>query len=186
MRYYCSLALAILAGIAVGAVGIERLPAQSAGPKAYVIVDITQINDPETFKTLLPKASRPVAEFGGQFLTRTDKITALDGVAPEQFVIIGFDSLQKAKDGTTPRVRRRLTTSARNRPSHAPLLSWLKACDCQQARAAVVLVDHCVRHPEARDHHQRARAEPRRDQGAIPGELAEVSRRFNSPARSST
>jgi uncharacterized protein (DUF1330 family) len=98
MRSYCSLALAILAGIVLGSVGTERLPAQSAGPKAYVIVDITQINDPETFKTLLPKASRPVAEFGGQFLTRTDKITALDGVAPERFVIIGFDSLQKAKD----------------------------------------------------------------------------------------
>jgi uncharacterized protein (DUF1330 family) len=98
MRHYCSLALAILAGIALGTIGIESLPAQSAGPKAYVIVDITQINDPETFKTLLPKASRPVAEFGKQFLTRTDKITALDGVAPERFVIIGFDSLQKAKD----------------------------------------------------------------------------------------
>ena len=96
MRSYFSLVLVMLAGL--GAVAIQGLHAQSAGPKAYVIVDITQINDPETFKTLLPKAPRTVAEFGGQFVTRTDKITALDGVAPERFVIIAFDSLQKAKD----------------------------------------------------------------------------------------
>jgi uncharacterized protein (DUF1330 family) len=98
MRSYCLLALAILAAVALGAAAIQGLHAQSAVPKAYVIVDITQINDPATFKTLLPKAPRTVAEFGGHIVTRTDKISALDGVAPERFVIIGFDSVQKAKD----------------------------------------------------------------------------------------
>jgi uncharacterized protein (DUF1330 family) len=38
-----------------------------------------------------------VAAFDGHFVTRTEKITALDGTPPKRFVIIGFDSVEKAK-----------------------------------------------------------------------------------------
>jgi len=62
-----------------------------------VIVDINQINDPATFKTFLPKEPQTVAAFGGRFLTRTNYITALDGVAPLRFAILAFDSVQKAQ-----------------------------------------------------------------------------------------
>jgi uncharacterized protein (DUF1330 family) len=101
LRSYCPLALAILAGVALGAAAIQGLHAQSAAPKAYVIVDITQINDPATFKTLLPKAPRTVAEFGGHIVTGTDKISALDGVAPERFVIIGFEEVTDIRRKST-------------------------------------------------------------------------------------
>src|SRR5271157_3710542 len=79
MRIYHTVALAILAGAALGGTAIQGLNAQGTAPGAYVIVDITQINDPTNFKTLLPKAAQTVAEFGGHFVTRTDKITGLDG-----------------------------------------------------------------------------------------------------------
>jgi uncharacterized protein (DUF1330 family) len=88
----------MLGGFGLGAFAVQGLQAQGTKAGAYVIVDITQINDPETFKTLLPKAPQAVAAFGGRLVTRTNYITALDGVAPLRFVIIAFDSVQKAQN----------------------------------------------------------------------------------------
>ena len=62
-----------------------------------MIVDISEITNPEGFKQLFPKAPPSVAAFGGQFITRTENIIGLDGTPPKQFVIIGFDSADRAK-----------------------------------------------------------------------------------------
>jgi len=35
--------------------------------------------------------------FNGQFVIRTEKITALDGAAPKRFIVLGFESADKAK-----------------------------------------------------------------------------------------
>jgi uncharacterized protein (DUF1330 family) len=90
------LAVAVVAGAAVGGSVIQGLHAQ-ATPPAYAIVDISNITDPEGFKTLIPKAGPAAAAFGGKFIVRTDKITATDGTPPNRFVIIAFDNLEKAK-----------------------------------------------------------------------------------------
>ena len=90
-------ALSMLAGVAIGAVSVGGLYAQNKAPGAYVVVDISEVTNPDGFKTLFPKAPPAVAAFDGQFLTRTEKITALDGTAPKRFVIIGFESVDKAK-----------------------------------------------------------------------------------------
>ena len=89
--------LSLLAGAAIGALSVGGLYAQTKSPGAYVIVDISQVNNPDGFKQLFPKAPPAVAAFDGQFLTRTEKITALDGTPPKRFVIIGFESVDKAK-----------------------------------------------------------------------------------------
>jgi uncharacterized protein (DUF1330 family) len=91
------LGFGMLAGIAVGAAAVNGLNAQGKGPGAYAIVDIGEINDPATFKTLLPKTEPSNAAFGGQFVARTENIVALDGPPPKRFVIISFDSMDKAK-----------------------------------------------------------------------------------------
>jgi uncharacterized protein (DUF1330 family) len=78
------------------AAAVNGLHAQGK-PGAYVIVDITEVTNPDQFKTLLPKAPGAVAAFNGQFLARTEKITALDGTPPKRFVVISFDSVEKAK-----------------------------------------------------------------------------------------
>ena len=98
MKTTYRLALTLITGAALGAAVITGLNAQAKAPGAYVVVDITDITDPETFKTLLPKAPAAMAAFNGQFITRTEKITALDGTPPKRFVIIGFESVDKAKD----------------------------------------------------------------------------------------
>jgi uncharacterized protein (DUF1330 family) len=90
------LAIAVVAGAALGGSVIQGLHAQ-ATPPAYAIVDISSITDPEGFKALIPKAGPAAAAFGGKFIVRTDKITASDGTPPNRFVIIAFDSLEKAK-----------------------------------------------------------------------------------------
>jgi uncharacterized protein (DUF1330 family) len=89
--------LSLLAGAAIGALSVGGLYAQTKSPGAYVIVDISQVTNPDGFKQLFPKAPPALAAFDGHFLTRTEKITALDGTPPKRFVIIGFESVDKAK-----------------------------------------------------------------------------------------
>jgi uncharacterized protein (DUF1330 family) len=96
MKSYIGIVAATLAGAAFGAVAVGGLHAQSK-PGAYVVVDITEVSDPDTFKTLLPKAPGAVAAFGGQFIARTENITAFDGTPPKRFIVIGFESVDKAK-----------------------------------------------------------------------------------------
>jgi uncharacterized protein (DUF1330 family) len=96
MQFRCTVALAMLAGFGLGALAVQGLHAQGTAPKAYAIVDVTEINDPRTFNALLPKEQQAVTAAGGRYVTRTNDITAVDGVAPLRFVIIAFDSMSKA------------------------------------------------------------------------------------------
>jgi uncharacterized protein (DUF1330 family) len=98
MNQRIALGLATLAGVAIGATAIQSLHAQ-AKPQAIAVVDIGEITDPEGFKvvTQRPTAATETVKQGGRYITRTDKITALDGTAPKRFIIIAFDSLEKAQ-----------------------------------------------------------------------------------------
>lgn len=91
------LGLALLVGFALGATAIERLHAQAKVPGAYAIVDISEITNPDVFKQVGAKAGPAIAAGGGAFLARTDNVVALEGTAPKRVIIIGFDSVDKAK-----------------------------------------------------------------------------------------
>jgi uncharacterized protein (DUF1330 family) len=88
--------LAIVLGVAVGAAVVHGLHAQAA-PPVYVVVEISDITDPEGFKAV-PAKSGPetLAPFGGRYVIRPEKITPLDGTAPKRYVVIAFDSMEKA------------------------------------------------------------------------------------------
>lgn len=90
------MAFALVAGTAIGSAAIQGLHAQ-ATPPTYVVIDISNITDPEGFKALGPKAGPSNAAFGGKTIIRTENITAHDGTAPKRFVVIAFESLEKAK-----------------------------------------------------------------------------------------
>ena len=66
-------------------------------PGAYAIVDISEISDADTFKTLIPKTGPANAAFGGQFVAVTEDVVALEGIPPKRFVIVSFDSIDKVK-----------------------------------------------------------------------------------------
>src|ERR1700731_4655635 len=72
-------AIAVLSCAALGTTAINVLYAQNKSPGAYVIVDISEVTNPNGFKQLFPKAPPAVAAFDGHFVTRTEKITPLDG-----------------------------------------------------------------------------------------------------------
>jgi len=91
--------LSMVAGVALGAIAIQGLHAQ-AKPPAYLVIEINKVTDAEGFKvvTQRPRGGADVAkESGGHYIARTDKITALDGTAPERFIIYAFDSVEKAQ-----------------------------------------------------------------------------------------
>jgi uncharacterized protein (DUF1330 family) len=97
MKRYLTLGLTLLAGVAIGAIAINGLNAQNKAPGAYVVVDLSEIGNPDLFKTLLPKADPAAAAFGGKFVVRTENIVGLDGTPPKRFVVIAFDSIDRAK-----------------------------------------------------------------------------------------
>jgi uncharacterized protein (DUF1330 family) len=92
--------LSMLAGIAVGAVAIQGLHAQ-AKPPVYFVADISEVTNPEAWKAVtgrpMPALDAIMKDFGGRYLARTDKITALDGAASKRYILIAFDSVEKAK-----------------------------------------------------------------------------------------
>ena len=87
----------MLVGFAIGAAATPGLHAQ-AKPPTYVVVALRKINDAETFKTaVVDKATAAITAFGSRYVVRTDKITSLDGPPPQRFVLLAFDSVEKAQ-----------------------------------------------------------------------------------------
>jgi len=96
MKVNFKLAITLLAGVALGGAVIQTIHAQ-AKPPTYVIVALRKINDTAAFKTdVVDKAPAAMANSGGKFVIRTDKITSLDGTPPARFVVIAFESPEKA------------------------------------------------------------------------------------------
>ena len=94
MRILGAVALALAVGIAIGATVAGGVSAQTA-PAAYAIIDISEITDPDGYAAIVNNA--PLLAFGGRYMIRTDNITALAGAPPKRFVVIAFDSPDKAR-----------------------------------------------------------------------------------------
>jgi uncharacterized protein (DUF1330 family) len=66
-------------------------------PPTYVVVALWKINDPAAFKAeVVDNAAAALANTGGKYVIRTDKITVLDGTPPQRYVLIQFESQEKA------------------------------------------------------------------------------------------
>jgi uncharacterized protein (DUF1330 family) len=93
-----ALGLTLFAGVAIGGAAIQSLHAQ-AKPPAYVVIAIQKITDADNFKTGVVEKTAPaaVAALGGRYVVRTQNVTSLDGTPPQRFVIVAFDSAEKAQ-----------------------------------------------------------------------------------------
>jgi len=103
MKTRYTVALALVAGIAIGAVSVGALYAQGKAPGAYAIVTYTEIADPAAYKTnVVDKAPALIEKLGGQLLVATNDITVLrEGTPPfpvKRYAIIGLDSIDNAKN----------------------------------------------------------------------------------------
>jgi uncharacterized protein (DUF1330 family) len=97
MNQRIALGFAMLAGVVFGAAAISGLKAQNKAPGAYAVIDISEISNLDVFKTLLPKTGPSMDAFGGKNVILTENIVGLDGTPPKRFVVISFDSMEKAK-----------------------------------------------------------------------------------------
>jgi uncharacterized protein (DUF1330 family) len=91
--------IALLVGIAIGAGAVTALAAQ--GVPAYAVIDIAEITDPDTFKTVVANAPAGLLPFGGRYIIRSEKVFPVQGPAPTRFVVIAFDSLEQAQHWST-------------------------------------------------------------------------------------
>jgi uncharacterized protein (DUF1330 family) len=91
------LALASIAGMAVGAAAVTGLNAQ-VKPPVYVVIDISELSDAAAFAKAASAASpQELASVGGRYLVRSTNPVALDGSAPpSRFVLIAFDNAAQA------------------------------------------------------------------------------------------
>ena len=98
IRYGAGAGVVLLAAAAMGAATFSGLRAQNA-PGAYVVIDISETMDVDAYVKAV-SAAEPKATLsqGGRFIIRSNSATALDGgAAPNRFVVIAFDSVDKAK-----------------------------------------------------------------------------------------
>ena len=99
MKTNYKVAIALVAGAAIGGAAIQGLHAQ-AKPPAYIVIPILKIKDAAAFKAgVIDKAMMPadLTAAGGHYVIRSQKFTSLDGNPPERLVILAFDSVEKAQ-----------------------------------------------------------------------------------------
>ena len=95
MKPHYALSATLVAGLAIGAALATALRAQST-PPAYVVAEVA-VHDADTFgRDYAPKIVGTLQPFGGRILT-SGKLTALEGNVLQRFVIIEFDSVEKAR-----------------------------------------------------------------------------------------
>jgi len=113
MKTLHATALSLLVGAAIGGGAIEALHAQ-ARPPVYYVIDFSEIVDAIGWSALGNRTNAVAAqlfkEFGGQYVTRTDHITAVDGgAAPKRMVIIRFDTAEQAKASYNSPTQKKVT-----------------------------------------------------------------------------
>jgi uncharacterized protein (DUF1330 family) len=84
---------ATLAGIAIGAVGIESIRAQTK-PPGYVVVEF-EVTDPAGWKNYAD-AARALPNTGGTFIVRGAKGTGLAGEQPKSITIVKYPNIDDA------------------------------------------------------------------------------------------
>ena len=102
MKPNYKIALAMLAGVALGAVAVQGLHAQ-AEPQAYVITEIDVTNLEAYSKEYVPLAQASIKAFAGHPVAAgglgTGRMVSLEGQPPKGRVVVNlFDSIEKDQE----------------------------------------------------------------------------------------
>jgi uncharacterized protein (DUF1330 family) len=95
MNTRCTIALAMLAGAALGAAAIQGLHAQ-AKPPAYIVIEV-DVTDADLYKQYQSKARPLQSQYSARFIAQGGKIDAYAGEPPKRAIIAVFDSIEKAQ-----------------------------------------------------------------------------------------
>jgi uncharacterized protein (DUF1330 family) len=102
MRSNYKIAVAVTAGVAIGALAVQSLHAQ-AKPPVYFVAEIDVTNPDAYAKEYAPKAQAIIKAAGGRFLAiggsaaTSGTVTAFDGDAPKRVVVQVWDSMEKIR-----------------------------------------------------------------------------------------
>ena len=97
MKTRYTVALSIVAGVAVGAAAVQALHAQ-AKPPAYVIAEIDVMNLEPFDKEYVPPAAKAVTDGGGKYIVRGGATAAFFGEPPKpRIAVMVFESMEKAR-----------------------------------------------------------------------------------------
>lgn len=98
MKANHKLALAALAGVAMGVVGATAIHARQVKPvPGYVIAEV-DVHDPTAVQKYVEKVPATLAPFNHQTLVRGGKTQSLEGEPPKLMVVLAFDSAAKARE----------------------------------------------------------------------------------------
>src|SRR5437588_7563247 len=99
MKTNLKLALALVAGVSIGAVATTVIQAQQAKtPPGYLIAEV-EVTDPATMQKYGEKVPDTLAPFNHRYLVRSRKVQTLEGEPPKGGVVeIEFDSMEKARE----------------------------------------------------------------------------------------
>ena len=97
MKTRYTVALSVLAGVAVGAAAVQGLHAQ-AGPPAYVVAEIDVTNPAPYEKEYVPAAVKAIIDGGGKYIVRGGATASFYGEPPKpRIAIMVFESMEKAQ-----------------------------------------------------------------------------------------
>ena len=102
MRSNYKVAVAVTAGVAIGAFAVQGLHAQ-AKPPVYFVAEIDVTNPDAYAKEYAPKAQAIIKAAGGRFLAiggsaaSTGMVTGFDGDPPKRVVVQVWDSMEKIR-----------------------------------------------------------------------------------------
>jgi len=92
-----AVALALLAGFALGALSVPSPQAQTS-PLVYYVAEIEVTNLEGYLKEYLPRAEANIKAFGGRILAAGTKVASLDGDPPKPRVtIVAWDNIEKVQ-----------------------------------------------------------------------------------------
>lgn len=97
MKINPKMALALVVGAGMGVVGTLSIHARPVkAPAGYVVAEV-EVTDPATFQKYSEKAPGTIAQYNGHYIIRGGKTKSIEGDAPKRFVVIAFDSMEKAE-----------------------------------------------------------------------------------------
>jgi uncharacterized protein (DUF1330 family) len=97
MKTNHKLILALLVGALMGVAGTAVIHArQVKALPGYAVAEV-DVTDPATFQKYAEKAPGTIAASGGHYIIRGGKSMSIEGEPPKRFVVIQFDSVEKAK-----------------------------------------------------------------------------------------
>ena len=94
MKTRCTVALTLSAGVAVGALAVQALHAQSK-PPVYYVAQIEVTDQAGYQREFVPQSQKQVQAKGGRFLVQGGKVTPLVGNPPAPRIVIQqWDSME--------------------------------------------------------------------------------------------